>query len=184
MQRLFRPFWKRPGTCCAAGYDLDRSRRPRDRSRATPRQDRRRCGTRREDRRDPAGDPGLRRRNPDARGKIVVPGLIDIHVHARDAELPPSEIPFHGVTTMVDGGSRGADNIGDMIAIAQRLPIACACCSTSRLWETTIPVTAANSSTASEPADVAKARAAVEQHRRVDRGTQSACVAVDRRRPG
>src|SRR5829696_7882301 len=28
----------------------------------------------------------------DARGYIVVPGLIDIHLHARDAELPPSEI--------------------------------------------------------------------------------------------
>src|SRR5262245_25107655 len=27
----------------------------------------------------------------DAKGKLVVPGLIDVHLHARDAELPPSE---------------------------------------------------------------------------------------------
>src|SRR5262245_44729654 len=55
----------------------------------------------------------------DAGGRLVVPGLIDDHVHARDAELPPAEFLSTGVTTMVDAGSRGADNIDQIIAIAQ-----------------------------------------------------------------
>jgi len=58
----------------------------------------------------------------DARGKLVVPGLIDIHVHARDAELPPPEILSTGVTTMVDAGSKGADNVDQIIAIANHAP--------------------------------------------------------------
>lgn len=58
----------------------------------------------------------------DARGKLVVPGLIDIHLHARDAELPPSEILSTGVTTMVDAGSRGADNVAQLIDIARKAP--------------------------------------------------------------
>jgi dihydroorotase len=55
----------------------------------------------------------------DAGGLLVVPGLIDIHLHARDAELPPSAILATGVTTMVDAGSRGADNIDQLVGIAQ-----------------------------------------------------------------
>jgi predicted amidohydrolase len=51
----------------------------------------------------------------DASGRLVVPGLIDIHLHARDAELPPSAIMALGVTSMVDAGSRGADNEVDPI---------------------------------------------------------------------
>ena len=51
----------------------------------------------------------------DARGALVVPGLIDIHLHARDAALPPSVILGTGVTTMVDAGSKGADNVADMV---------------------------------------------------------------------
>jgi dihydroorotase len=58
----------------------------------------------------------------DAGGRLVVPGLIDDHVHARDAELPPTEFLATGVTTMVDAGSRGADNIDQIIAIAQGAP--------------------------------------------------------------
>lgn len=58
----------------------------------------------------------------DAAGKLVVPGLIDIHLHARDAELPPSAILASGVTTMVDAGSRGADNVDQLIAIARDAP--------------------------------------------------------------
>ena len=55
----------------------------------------------------------------DARGRIVVPGLIDVHLHARDAALPPSEILSTGVTTMIDGGSKGADNVDEIITIAR-----------------------------------------------------------------
>src|SRR5579884_4199439 len=58
----------------------------------------------------------------DAAGKLVVPGLIDIHLHARDAELPPSAILALGVTSMVDGGSRGADNVEQLIEIARAAP--------------------------------------------------------------
>jgi dihydroorotase len=58
----------------------------------------------------------------DAGGLLVVPGLIDIHLHARDAELPPSAILATGVTTMVDAGSRGADNIDQLVSIAKDAP--------------------------------------------------------------
>ena len=58
----------------------------------------------------------------DARGKLVVPGLIDVHLHARDAELPPSEILVTGVTTMVDAGSKGADNVDQILDIARQAP--------------------------------------------------------------
>jgi len=57
-----------------------------------------------------------------AEGLLVVPGLIDIHLHARDAELPPAQILATGVTTMVDAGSRGADNIDQLVGIAQSAP--------------------------------------------------------------
>ena len=58
----------------------------------------------------------------DARGRIVVPGLIDVHLHARDAELPPPEILSTGVTTMVDAGSKGADNVDQILDIARHAP--------------------------------------------------------------
>jgi len=58
----------------------------------------------------------------DATGLLVVPGLIDVHVHARDAELPPAENLKDGVTTLVDAGSRGAGNVDSIIRIAQQAP--------------------------------------------------------------
>jgi dihydroorotase len=58
----------------------------------------------------------------DARGKLVVPGLIDIHLHARDAALPPSEILSTGVTTLVDAGSKGADNVDQIVSIGRAAP--------------------------------------------------------------
>src|SRR5438270_11659630 len=58
----------------------------------------------------------------DARGKLVVPGLIDIHVHARDAALPPREFLSTGVTTMADAGSRGAENVDSLIEVARTAP--------------------------------------------------------------
>lgn len=58
----------------------------------------------------------------EAEGQLVVPGLIDIHLHARDAELPPAQILATGVTTMVDAGSRGADNLDQLVGIAQAAP--------------------------------------------------------------
>jgi dihydroorotase len=58
----------------------------------------------------------------DARGKIVTPGLIDIHTHAaRSKEGPPLALQ-DGVTGWVDAGSAGADNIDEMAAVARGGP--------------------------------------------------------------
>jgi dihydroorotase len=58
----------------------------------------------------------------DATGLLVLPGLIDVHVHARDAELPPADNLRDGVTTLVDAGSRGAENFDSILQIAQAAP--------------------------------------------------------------
>ena len=57
----------------------------------------------------------------DARGRIVTPGLIDLHVHV-GADLPPATLLRDGVTSMVDGGSAGADNIDALVRVAQAAP--------------------------------------------------------------
>ena len=58
----------------------------------------------------------------DARGKLVTPGLIDVHTHVgRDKTLPPI-ILKDGVTAWLDAGSRGADNIDESAAIARTAP--------------------------------------------------------------
>jgi len=58
----------------------------------------------------------------DASGKLVTPGLIDIHTHLADKLLPPATCLADGVTTMLDAGSRGSDNPDDLLAIAQSAP--------------------------------------------------------------
>jgi dihydroorotase len=58
----------------------------------------------------------------DARGKLVVPGLVDIHCHsARTMEGPPLEL-LDGVTAWLDAGSFGADGIDQGAAIARSAP--------------------------------------------------------------
>ena len=57
----------------------------------------------------------------DARGKIVTPGLVDIHAHL-DAEMPPTHCLSTGVTAIVDAGSRGADNVGELVTMAKSAP--------------------------------------------------------------
>jgi dihydroorotase len=57
----------------------------------------------------------------DARGKLVVPGLIDIHTHARTKDMPALCLS-DGVTGFVDGGSQGADRIDEVVAIANAAP--------------------------------------------------------------
>jgi dihydroorotase len=58
----------------------------------------------------------------DARGKLVVPGLIDIHTHgARSADGPPMMLE-DGVTGWIDAGSQGADHVADPVAVAKGSP--------------------------------------------------------------
>jgi dihydroorotase len=58
----------------------------------------------------------------DARGKLVVPGLIDIHTHlARTADAAGLCLA-DGVTGWIDAGSQGANNISDTVAIAKAAP--------------------------------------------------------------
>ena len=58
----------------------------------------------------------------DARGKLVVPGLIDVHTHAARSKEGPALCLADGVTGWVDAGSQGADHIGDTIAVAKSSP--------------------------------------------------------------
>ena len=61
----------------------------------------------------------------DARGKLVVPGLIDIHTHAARVKEGPALCLADGVTGWIDAGSQGADRIGETIAIARSAPQQC-----------------------------------------------------------
>jgi dihydroorotase len=54
----------------------------------------------------------------DASGKLVVPGLIDIHTHATRSKDGPALCLADGVTGLIDAGSQGADHIEDAIAVA------------------------------------------------------------------
>jgi dihydroorotase len=58
----------------------------------------------------------------DARGKLVVPGLIDIHTHAARSAEGPGLVLQDGVTGWIDAGSAGADHIADTIAVARSSP--------------------------------------------------------------
>ena len=61
----------------------------------------------------------------DARGKLVVPGLIDIHTHAARVKDGPTLCLADGVTGWIDAGSQGADRIGETIAVARSSPQPC-----------------------------------------------------------
>jgi dihydroorotase len=58
----------------------------------------------------------------DARGKLVVPGLIDIHTHAARNAEGPALVLRDGVTGWIDAGSAGADNLESAVAIAKTSP--------------------------------------------------------------
>jgi dihydroorotase len=55
----------------------------------------------------------------DARGKLVVPGLIDIHTHTGRSAEGPLMVLRDGVTGWIDAGSQGADKIADIVAVAR-----------------------------------------------------------------
>jgi dihydroorotase len=58
----------------------------------------------------------------DARGKLVVPGLIDVHTHAARSKDGPALALKDGVTAYIDAGSQGADHIDATAAVARTGP--------------------------------------------------------------
>ncbi len=66
--------------------------------------------------------PGDAAETIDAGGKLVVPGLIDIHTHAGRSKEGPPMLLQDGVTGWVDAGSGGADNIDQVAAVARGAP--------------------------------------------------------------
>ncbi|HMF98052.1 MAG TPA: amidohydrolase/deacetylase family metallohydrolase [Vicinamibacterales bacterium] len=97
----------------------------------------------------------------DARGKLVTPGLIDLHVHVGAPELTPAALLRDGVTSMVDGGSAGADNIDALVRVAEAAP------NRVRIFLNVARtgVTAPGELLDIDAADVDAARRAIERHR-------------------
>src|SRR5579864_7885043 len=58
----------------------------------------------------------------DARGKLVVPGLLDIHTHTARSAHGPGPVLQDGVTGWIEAGTQGADHIADTIAVARSSP--------------------------------------------------------------
>src|SRR2546426_9941975 len=58
----------------------------------------------------------------DARGKLVVPGLIDVHTPAARAREMAAICPADGVAGFVDAGSAGAGKIDEVRAKAEAGP--------------------------------------------------------------
>ncbi len=58
----------------------------------------------------------------DARGRLVVPGLLDIHTHYAREDEDPRVCLADGVTGWIDSGSQGADQIDDLVAVAKAAP--------------------------------------------------------------
>jgi dihydroorotase len=56
----------------------------------------------------------------DAAGRIVTPGLVDLHVHATE-DIPAFALST-GVTTMLDAGTRGAAGVADRVDMVKRAP--------------------------------------------------------------
>ena len=69
-----------------------------------------------------AGIAGDAAETIDARGKLVVPGLLDIHTHYGRENDGARVGLADGVTGWIDAGSQGADRIADAVAIAKASP--------------------------------------------------------------
>jgi dihydroorotase len=105
----------------------------------------------------------------DARGKIVVPGLIDIHTHAARAKDGPAICLADGVTGFIDAGSQGADRIDDVVAITRAAPQpARALVNVGRAG-----ILPDGDTMDVSRADIAAARAAIEAHRDIVVGVKA-----------
>ena len=58
----------------------------------------------------------------DVRGRLVVPGLLDIHTHVTRSAGGPALVLQDGVTGWIDAGSFGADRIAELIPAVQSSP--------------------------------------------------------------
>src|SRR5262249_18656049 len=97
----------------------------------------------------------------DARGKLVVPGLIDIHTHAARTDDGAALCLADGVPGFIDAGSQGADGIAATIAAAKSAP---------QLGRVLVNIGRAGILTEGDTmdlsrADVAAARGAIEKNR-------------------
>jgi dihydroorotase len=107
----------------------------------------------------------------DAAGRLVTPGLVDIHAHPRPGEVAPERMLSNGVTTVVDGGSRGANGIQDMIDVASKAPNRVrVMINMSRLGNVT---TGPGELTDFANADAEAARAAIRKHRDIIVGVKA-----------
>ena len=105
----------------------------------------------------------------DAAGKLVVPGLIDVHTHACRSKEGPALCLADGVTGLIDAGSQGADRIADPVAIAQSAPQPCrVLINIGRLG-----VISEGDTMDLARADVPAARAAIDQHRSMIAGVKA-----------
>lgn len=112
----------------------------------------------------------------DAAGRIVTPGLVDLHVHATN-DIPAFALST-GVTAMVDAGTRGADDVADRVAMVRDAPNRVRVLLNLARVGVTTPGELLNF----ETADVAAAQRAIDAHRdivvgvkvRVSRGVAGA----------
>jgi dihydroorotase len=58
----------------------------------------------------------------DASGRLVLPGLIDVHCHAAQTKDGPSLVLRDGVTSFIDAGSYGADRIDQAASVVRSAP--------------------------------------------------------------
>ena len=105
----------------------------------------------------------------DARGKIVVPGLLDIHTHAARVKDGPAICLADGVTGFIDAGSQGAERIDEVVAITRSAPQpARALINIGRAG-----ILPDGDTMDLSRADVGAARAAIERHREIIVGVKA-----------